>query len=74
MVWKALVNDSSTCLSAVAHLICNHGLQYTVCLYASVFVDRRRTELIPEDINRQHVQTLQDSLLPDIQKNLEDFR
>uniref|UniRef100_A0A673A7V6 Rho guanine nucleotide exchange factor (GEF) 12a n=1 Tax=Sphaeramia orbicularis TaxID=375764 RepID=A0A673A7V6_9TELE len=39
-----------------------------------VFSDRRRTELIPEEINRQHVQTLQDSLLPDIQKNLEDFR
>lgn len=39
-----------------------------------VFADRRRTELIPEEINRQHVQTLQDSLLPDIQKNLEDFR
>ncbi|XP_035478219.1 rho guanine nucleotide exchange factor 12 isoform X4 [Scophthalmus maximus] len=37
-------------------------------------LDRRRTELIPEEINRQHVQTLQDSLLPDIQKNLEDFR
>ncbi|XP_060929531.1 rho guanine nucleotide exchange factor 12 [Limanda limanda] len=37
-------------------------------------LDRRRTELIPEEINRQHVQSLQDSLLPDIQKNLEDFR
>ncbi|XP_055022990.1 rho guanine nucleotide exchange factor 12 [Boleophthalmus pectinirostris] len=37
-------------------------------------LDRRRTELIPEEINRQHVQTLQDSLLPDIQKHLEDFR
>ncbi|KAM6933645.1 rho guanine nucleotide exchange factor 12 isoform 2-T2 [Xenentodon cancila] len=37
-------------------------------------LDRRRTELIPEEINRQHVQTLQDSLLPEIQKNLEDFR
>ncbi|XP_029027021.1 rho guanine nucleotide exchange factor 12 isoform X2 [Betta splendens] len=37
-------------------------------------LDRRRTELIPEEINRQHVQTLQDSLLCDIQKNLEDFR
>lgn len=31
-------------------------------------------ELIPEEIIRQHVQTLQDSLLPEIQKNLEDFR
>ncbi|XP_068173221.1 rho guanine nucleotide exchange factor 12 isoform X2 [Antennarius striatus] len=40
----------------------------------SVDLDRRRTELIPEEINRLHVQTLQDSLLPDIQKNLEDFR
>ncbi|XP_054649724.1 rho guanine nucleotide exchange factor 12 isoform X3 [Dunckerocampus dactyliophorus] len=40
----------------------------------SADLDRRRTELIPEEINRHHVQTLQDSLLPDIQKNLEDFR
>ncbi|XP_036005366.1 rho guanine nucleotide exchange factor 12 isoform X7 [Fundulus heteroclitus] len=37
-------------------------------------LDRRRTELIPEEINRQHVQTLQDSLLADVEKNLEDFR
>lgn len=37
-------------------------------------LDRRRTELIPEEINRHHVQTLQESLLPDIQKHLEDFR
>ncbi|KAM4589709.1 rho guanine nucleotide exchange factor 12 isoform 6-T6 [Fundulus diaphanus] len=37
-------------------------------------LDRRRTELIPEEMNRQHVQTLQDSLLADVEKNLEDFR
>ncbi|MED6238478.1 hypothetical protein ATANTOWER_022520, partial [Ataeniobius toweri] len=37
-------------------------------------LDRRRTELIPEEINRQHVQTLQDSLLAEVEKNLEDFR
>ncbi|XP_027901389.1 rho guanine nucleotide exchange factor 12 isoform X1 [Xiphophorus couchianus] len=37
-------------------------------------LDRRRTELIPEEINRQHVQTLQDSLLADVEKHLEDFR
>lgn len=37
-------------------------------------LDRRRTELIPEEINRQHVQTLQESLLADVEKNLEDFR
>uniref|UniRef100_A0A1A8KZR6 Rho guanine nucleotide exchange factor (GEF) 12 n=1 Tax=Nothobranchius pienaari TaxID=704102 RepID=A0A1A8KZR6_9TELE len=34
----------------------------------------RRMELIPEETNKQHVKTLQDSLLSDIQKNLEDFR
>ncbi|XP_043976514.1 rho guanine nucleotide exchange factor 12 isoform X2 [Gambusia affinis] len=37
-------------------------------------LDRRRTELIPEEINKQHVQTLQDSLLADVEKHLEDFR
>uniref|UniRef100_A0A8C8JHR9 Rho guanine nucleotide exchange factor (GEF) 12a n=1 Tax=Oncorhynchus tshawytscha TaxID=74940 RepID=A0A8C8JHR9_ONCTS len=36
--------------------------------------DRRRTELIPEEQNRQLVQMMQDTLLPDIQRNLEDFR
>lgn len=72
MVWKALVNDSSTCLS-VSSVITAYSILY-VCMLLFVFADRRRTELIPEDINRQHVQTLQDSLLPDIQKNLEDFR
>uniref|UniRef100_A0A1A7XPK2 Rho guanine nucleotide exchange factor (GEF) 12 n=1 Tax=Iconisemion striatum TaxID=60296 RepID=A0A1A7XPK2_9TELE len=34
----------------------------------------RRMELIPEETNKQYVKTLQDSLLSDIQKNLEDFR
>ncbi|XP_041729637.1 rho guanine nucleotide exchange factor 12 isoform X2 [Coregonus clupeaformis] len=37
-------------------------------------LDRRRTELIPEELNRQYVQMVQDTLLPDIQRNLEDFR
>lgn len=51
-----------------------YSVYVCVSVRACVFADRRRTELIPEEINRQHVQTLQDSLLPDIQKNLEDFR
>uniref|UniRef100_A0A671NWX3 Rho guanine nucleotide exchange factor 12-like n=1 Tax=Sinocyclocheilus anshuiensis TaxID=1608454 RepID=A0A671NWX3_9TELE len=34
----------------------------------------RRPEPISEDVHRQYVQQLQDTLLPDIQKNLEDFR
>ncbi|KAG5836913.1 hypothetical protein ANANG_G00233720 [Anguilla anguilla] len=37
-------------------------------------LERRRPELIPEDLHRQYVQLLQDVLLTDIQKNLEDFR
>ncbi|KAM6970058.1 rho guanine nucleotide exchange factor 12 [Aplochiton taeniatus] len=37
-------------------------------------LERRRPELIPEDLHRQYVQLLQDTLLPDIQRNLEDFR
>ncbi|XP_057180416.1 rho guanine nucleotide exchange factor 12 isoform X1 [Triplophysa rosa] len=36
--------------------------------------ERKKQEPISEDIHRQYVQQLQDSLLPDIQKNLEDFR
>uniref|UniRef100_A0A3P9H4E4 Rho guanine nucleotide exchange factor (GEF) 12a n=1 Tax=Oryzias latipes TaxID=8090 RepID=A0A3P9H4E4_ORYLA len=45
-----------------------------IFLVYPMFAERRRMELIPEDIIRQHVQTLQDSLLPEIQKNVEDFR
>ncbi|XP_072530469.1 rho guanine nucleotide exchange factor 12 isoform X2 [Salminus brasiliensis] len=37
-------------------------------------LDRRKPDLIPEDVQRQYVQQLQDTLLPDIQKHLEDFR
>ncbi|KAM9441062.1 rho guanine nucleotide exchange factor 12 isoform 2-T2 [Clarias gariepinus] len=40
----------------------------------SADMDRWKPDLIPEDIQRQHVQQLQDTLLPDIQKHLEDFR
>ncbi|KAK1787561.1 hypothetical protein P4O66_016052 [Electrophorus voltai] len=40
----------------------------------SADLDRRRLDLIPEDVQRQYVQQLQEALLPDIQKHLEDFR
>uniref|UniRef100_A0AAR2JML4 Rho guanine nucleotide exchange factor (GEF) 12a n=1 Tax=Pygocentrus nattereri TaxID=42514 RepID=A0AAR2JML4_PYGNA len=40
----------------------------------SADLDRRRPELIPEEIQKQYVQQLQDTLLLDIQKHLEDFR
>ncbi|KAL4647508.1 rho guanine nucleotide exchange factor 12-like isoform X2 [Arapaima gigas] len=37
-------------------------------------LDRRRPELIPEELHRQYVQLLQDSLLPEVQRQLDDFR
>ncbi|KAM4620708.1 rho guanine nucleotide exchange factor 12 isoform 2-T2 [Polymixia lowei] len=37
-------------------------------------LERRRLELIPEELCKQYTQVLQDTLLPDIHKNLEDFR
>ncbi|XP_016310297.1 rho guanine nucleotide exchange factor 12-like [Sinocyclocheilus anshuiensis] len=40
----------------------------------SINTERKRPEPISEDVHRQYVQQLQDTLLPDIQKNLEDFR
>ncbi|XP_048086323.1 rho guanine nucleotide exchange factor 12 isoform X1 [Alosa alosa] len=40
----------------------------------SAELEKRRAELLPEETHRQYVQLLQDTLLTDIQKNLEDFR
>ncbi|XP_018610886.2 rho guanine nucleotide exchange factor 12 isoform X1 [Scleropages formosus] len=37
-------------------------------------LERRRPEMIPEELHRQYVQLLQDTLLADIQRHLEDFR
>ncbi|XP_073719350.1 rho guanine nucleotide exchange factor 12 isoform X2 [Misgurnus anguillicaudatus] len=37
-------------------------------------LERRRLELIPEELHRQYIQTMQETLLPDVQRNLEDFR
>uniref|UniRef100_A0A4W5MA13 Rho guanine nucleotide exchange factor 12 n=1 Tax=Hucho hucho TaxID=62062 RepID=A0A4W5MA13_9TELE len=37
-------------------------------------LERRRPELIPEELHRPYIQLLQDTLQPDIQRNLEDFR
>uniref|UniRef100_A0A8C6PK66 Rho guanine nucleotide exchange factor 12 n=1 Tax=Nothobranchius furzeri TaxID=105023 RepID=A0A8C6PK66_NOTFU len=48
-------------------------LMFNVCV-CTFFEDWRRMELNPEETNKQYVKTLQDSLLSDIQKNLEDFR
>ncbi|XP_067306850.1 rho guanine nucleotide exchange factor 12 isoform X3 [Pseudorasbora parva] len=40
----------------------------------STELERRRPELIPEELHRQYIQTMQEMLLPDVQRNLEDFR
>ncbi|XP_052431962.1 rho guanine nucleotide exchange factor 12 isoform X1 [Carassius gibelio] len=37
-------------------------------------LERRRPELIPEELHRQYIQTMQETLRPDVQRNLEDFR
>lgn len=37
-------------------------------------LEKRRLELIPEELCKQYTQLLQDSLLPDLLKNLDDFR
>uniref|UniRef100_A0A671NAN1 Rho guanine nucleotide exchange factor (GEF) 12a n=1 Tax=Sinocyclocheilus anshuiensis TaxID=1608454 RepID=A0A671NAN1_9TELE len=48
--------------------------------FLTFFIDRgavsgrRRPELIPEELHRQYIQTMQETLLPDVQRNLEDFR
>ncbi|XP_056119346.1 rho guanine nucleotide exchange factor 12 isoform X2 [Rhinichthys klamathensis goyatoka] len=40
----------------------------------STELERRRPELIPEELHRQYIQTMQETLLPDVHRNLEDFR
>ncbi|KFQ86478.1 Rho guanine nucleotide exchange factor 12, partial [Phoenicopterus ruber ruber] len=40
----------------------------------SLELDRRRPELLPEELHRQFVQTMQDKVCPEVQRNLEDFR
>ncbi|KAM5132394.1 rho guanine nucleotide exchange factor 12 [Mantella aurantiaca] len=37
-------------------------------------LEKRRPELIPEDLLRQYVHTVQEKMYPDVQKLLEDFR
>ncbi|KAM9299421.1 rho guanine nucleotide exchange factor 12 [Gastrophryne carolinensis] len=37
-------------------------------------LEKRRPELIPEDLLRQYVNSIQEKMLPDVQKLLEDFR
>ncbi|XP_072740926.1 rho guanine nucleotide exchange factor 12 isoform X4 [Ciconia boyciana] len=40
----------------------------------SLELDRRRPELLPEELHRQFIQTMQDKVCPEVQRNLEDFR
>uniref|UniRef100_A0A7M4FT15 Rho guanine nucleotide exchange factor 12 n=1 Tax=Crocodylus porosus TaxID=8502 RepID=A0A7M4FT15_CROPO len=40
----------------------------------SLDLEKRRPELIPEELHRHYILTMQDRVLPEIQRNLEDFR
>uniref|UniRef100_A0A3Q1H0S3 Rho guanine nucleotide exchange factor 12-like n=1 Tax=Acanthochromis polyacanthus TaxID=80966 RepID=A0A3Q1H0S3_9TELE len=44
------------------------------CVWFVCVSEKRRLELIPEELCKQYTQALQDTLLPDLHKNLEDFR
>ncbi|XP_009290006.1 rho guanine nucleotide exchange factor 12 isoform X1 [Danio rerio] len=50
------------------------NLKVTVPESISSELERRRPELIPEELHRQYIQTMQETLFPDVQRNLEDFR
>ncbi|MCJ8739995.1 hypothetical protein PDJAM_G00053850 [Pangasius djambal] len=50
------------------------NLKVTVPESISFELERRRPELIPEDLHRQYVQTMLDTLLPEVNRILEDFR
>ncbi|KAM9255809.1 rho guanine nucleotide exchange factor 12 isoform 3-T3 [Cariama cristata] len=40
----------------------------------SLELERRRPELLPEELHRQFIQAMQDKVCPEVQRNLEDFR
>ncbi|XP_075402837.1 rho guanine nucleotide exchange factor 12 isoform X2 [Tenrec ecaudatus] len=40
----------------------------------STDLEKRRPELIPEDLHRHYIQTMQERVHPEVQKHLEDFR
>ncbi|KAM9468807.1 rho guanine nucleotide exchange factor 12 isoform 3-T3 [Clarias gariepinus] len=50
------------------------NLKVTVPESISSELERRRPELIPEELHRQYVQTMQDTLLREVNRILEDFR
>ncbi|XP_063112005.1 rho guanine nucleotide exchange factor 12 isoform X3 [Cavia porcellus] len=40
----------------------------------AIDLEKRRPELIPEDLHRHYIQTMQERVHPDVQRHLEDFR
>ncbi|XP_061448356.1 rho guanine nucleotide exchange factor 12 isoform X2 [Rhineura floridana] len=40
----------------------------------SVDLEKRRLDLIPEELHRHYIQTMQDKVFPEVQRHLEDFR
>ncbi|XP_051962907.1 rho guanine nucleotide exchange factor 12-like [Xyrauchen texanus] len=54
----------------------DHGANLKVAVPESISseLERRRPDLIPEELHRQYIQTMLETLLPDVQRHLEDFR
>uniref|UniRef100_A0A8C0H2J4 Rho guanine nucleotide exchange factor 12 n=1 Tax=Chelonoidis abingdonii TaxID=106734 RepID=A0A8C0H2J4_CHEAB len=44
------------------------------CFFLPSPAEKRRPELIPEELHRHYIQTMQDKVYPDVQRHLEDFR
>uniref|UniRef100_A0A670KDW0 Rho guanine nucleotide exchange factor 12 n=1 Tax=Podarcis muralis TaxID=64176 RepID=A0A670KDW0_PODMU len=40
----------------------------------SADLEKRRLDLIPEELHRHYIQTMQDKVFPEVQRHLEDFR
>uniref|UniRef100_A0A8D2L047 Rho guanine nucleotide exchange factor 12 n=1 Tax=Varanus komodoensis TaxID=61221 RepID=A0A8D2L047_VARKO len=40
----------------------------------SVDIEKRRLDLIPEELQRHYIQAMQDKVFPEVQRHLEDFR
>uniref|UniRef100_A0A8D0KNC0 Rho guanine nucleotide exchange factor 12 n=1 Tax=Salvator merianae TaxID=96440 RepID=A0A8D0KNC0_SALMN len=50
------------------------NLKVSVPEEISTDLEKRRLELIPEELHRHYIQTMQDKVFPEVQKHLEDFR
>ncbi|XP_015243368.1 PREDICTED: rho guanine nucleotide exchange factor 12-like [Cyprinodon variegatus] len=67
-------DDLNLCSSPDTDYVPDSNLKVPVPESVSAELEKRRLELIPEELCKQYTQALQDSLRSDLHKNLEDFR